>query len=234
MAKISKPDASELEKMLQEQISATWTKSGLGLKASKDFSLYEIFVFTLVLEAAEELGAKPIYKKWSGTKVIEINEPRFITGPHTLFMDGDVFAEFRIPSRKVSYEVHLGVYYEGKSGILHECDVSVISERKATKYRRLKQNPKHRDLIAGIECKYYSQHIDIGMVREFLGLSRDLTVHAKGNLYIVNPPIVKDGDALLRRHKLTSQPSIVPTLKASRPPKVVALIDKFKTILKGK
>lgn len=226
---------AELEKMLQEQLGATWSVSGLSsVKAKKNYSLYEIYVLTLVLEAATQLGAHEIeFLVWNArTKKSSLTKnPDFKTGPHNIYTDKDVYAKFLLPKRRVPLEVHLGVYCQGKSGVGHECDICVIKESAANSCRTHKKQPHHTDLVLAIESKYYTQSIRVALSREFIGLGRDLTIPYKHNIVTVNPLIVPDGVSLLNRHNINHHQRLVPELTRNRTPEINALIDRFKNIL---
>ncbi|MCC6567533.1 MAG: hypothetical protein IT298_17385 [Chloroflexi bacterium] len=232
---MSKLSITQLEEILRDRIGHTWDTSVLtSAKAKTDYSLYELFVFTLVLEAAEELGAPPaVFKTLSGGSAVVTSAPDFKTGPHDLWSDGDVWADLTLPGRRMPFEVHIGVCVEGKSGVPHECDVSVLRARTAERCRTSKITPKSHELVIAAECKYYAQRIGIGMAREFLGLRYDLTVPSVANHVAVNSPFVTDAQRLLYRHRVLGHDSLVPKLKSGRTPQIESLIDQCKVALQN-
>lgn len=53
-------------------------------------------------------------------------------------------------------EAHVGVRVQGKSGILHECDVLILSVAKADLSRCNEVAPRGTRSLIAIECKYYA------------------------------------------------------------------------------
>jgi hypothetical protein len=76
-------------------------------------------------------------------------------------------------------ELHTGVSIAGKSKVVHEADVLVLPSAIADRCRALDVDPASHDAQLVIEAKYYTQPVDLGTGREFLGLCADLSAKHK-------------------------------------------------------
>ena len=146
---MSKPSARDLLNSLNEGISSGWDKKHLS--STRVYSLYELYVFKCVIEAVLLEGdnfkypVKIAFKDHSGK---EVNPIRLQTGPHSIDSYGYVYAEIWFPGfRKRPIEVHCGVKYTGKSGVEHECDVSIVGRTEASRCRTERLTPRHQKLL---------------------------------------------------------------------------------------
>jgi len=73
-----------------------------------------------------------------------------------------------------SLEVHVGVRVQGRSGVLHECDVLVLSAAEADLSRDKEVAPRGTRSLLAVECKYYAGHLSLYLARGFHGLHSDL------------------------------------------------------------
>ncbi|MBO0446573.1 hypothetical protein JZO78_09465 [Enterococcus ureilyticus] len=139
------------------------------LSIMKSDILYELYVSLLVSEAVRRIKEVSDLH-WVNTSSGEINIRK---GPGVIYSNKNFsYLSFKY-NKKKSYEIHLDVKYEGKT-ILHELDISILSEANASNYRNTKQNPKKDNLILGIECKQYSANLGIALGRQFVGLIDDM------------------------------------------------------------
>jgi len=81
-------------------------------------------------------------------------------------------------------EAHIGVRVQGKSGILHECDVLVLPVAEAELSRANEVAPRGTRSLIAIECKYYTGYLSLQLARGFHGLHADLGV--KNPYFIAN------------------------------------------------
>lgn len=207
---MSKPTTTDFLDEFRRGLSAAWDASDLGKK--KTHSLFELYVFKIILQAAQSQGARIIYKDGNGA---QYSMPIFRTGPHQIGDRGYVYAELIFSPRRV-LEVHTGVKCVGKSGIEHECDIAVLRRGTAQRCRKESKSPKHRQIVVSVECKFYLANIRLGMSREFVGLTSDLTAPNKQNIYVVSTKIVDNGKVLLKHHQKKAQDELVPSAISKR------------------
>ncbi|MEZ4711087.1 MAG: hypothetical protein R3A44_28070 [Caldilineaceae bacterium] len=186
-------------------LSKAWFESGLDKR--KSHSLFELYIFKLVLEAAQNHNAHIAYKDGNGSRH---SVPTFGIGPHTIYNRKYIHAELQYGSRRI-LEVHIGAQFKGKSDVEHECDVAVLRKGTANLCRKRNQAPKYSQLILSAECKFYTANIGLGMSREFVGLTTDLTAPRKHNFYVVSSTIVASGKQLLNHHSKMAQDEVVPS-----------------------
>jgi hypothetical protein len=143
--------------------------------ASDTSDIFEAYVFSLVLEAAQIEGATIAYSNVSGGK------PRnfiFRTSPGYIFSKTRNYthAVILFPN-KAPLEAHVGVRVVGKSDVLHECDVAVIEQVEAEICRQRQVPPRSSKVLIAVECKFYSTPLQLHLARAFIGLTADLSAH---------------------------------------------------------
>lgn len=139
---------------------------------------FEVYVLTLVLAAATNEGATVHFQSAAG---VENPSPlRFRTSPGRIFAQSKNYTHACItfPSG-LSYEAHIGVYVEGRAGVLHECDIAIIQSGEADFCRRTLVHPKQNGVLLTAECKFYTGKLGIALGREFLGITTDLGVDGR-------------------------------------------------------
>ena len=121
--------------------------------ASAVSDLFEAYVFTLVVRAAQAEGATVSYLDVNGAAaqafLFRIS-PGYIcskTHPYT-------HAVLAFPGRE-PLEAHVGVRVAGKSGVLHELDVCVLRQSEADTARQNQVHPRSAKVVIGVECKFY-------------------------------------------------------------------------------
>lgn len=150
--------------------------------ASAVSDLFEAYVLTIVLRAAQTEGASITYHDPAGaptTTFVFRTSPGYLwsqTQPYT-------YAILRFPSRE-PLEAHLGVRVAGKSGVLHEFDVCVIRQSEAETARQNQVHPRSSKVLIGIECKFYTTSLSLGLARSFIGLGTD--VSTKNTVFVTN------------------------------------------------
>lgn len=184
---------SELEQAYNRYIASSSPVSS----APQANDAFEVYSLSLVLEAARREGAAISFKSVSGlsdpTPIIFRSSPGNIYSTHRDYCH--VVIEFH---NGLIFEVHLGVYAEGKAGTIHECDVMVVDSSEAQFCRTNRVHPKRTKITIAIECKFYSGNLGISLGREFLGMTVDM--NHEGRFFLSN----SDGislDRILAHHK---------------------------------
>lgn len=207
---MSKPTAAEFLDEFRHGLSRVWKSADLS--KTKTYSLFELYVFKLVLQAAQSKGAYIKYKDGHGN---EYRMPSFRTGPHQIYDPDYVYAELHFSPWRV-LEVHTGVKFIGKSSVEHECDIAVIKRAAAKQYRKVRKTPHYFNILLAAECKFYLANIRLGMSRAFMGLTADLTAPKKRIFFVVSTKIVDNGKDLLEHHKKEARDEIVPSAHMKR------------------
>lgn len=135
--------------------------------------LFEVYVFTLIIEAAQKEGAAITYENVRG----QCPPPAFIfrTSPGQIYSRQQDYTHAVIQFLNApSLEVHVGVRVTGRSGVLHECDVAVIHRDEAISCRQGNASPRHSKLLLSVECKFYASSIPLHQARSFMGLLVDI------------------------------------------------------------
>ena len=161
---------------LLNQIASTFGSaiSSTLITASDTSDIFEAYVFSLVLEAAQTEGATITYRNVVGSAPIAFV---FRTSPGYIFSTNRNYTHAVISfPNKVPLEAHIGVRVVGKSGVLHECDVAVIEQIEAEICRQRSVPPRSSKVLIAIECKFYSTPLQLSLARAFIGLTTDLSV----------------------------------------------------------
>lgn len=173
--------------------------------ASKAYDVYEGFVFGLVVETADNCGANVRYATVQGASTTDLC---FRTAPGQLYSDAQPYTHaviefFGAPP----LEAHLGVRVQGGSGVLHECDVLVLSSAEAELSRNNRIAPRGSHCLLGVECKFYAASLGIDLARNFEGVHVDL--RAKHEVFVANTDGVNVVKYLSARRRLLER-SVTP------------------------
>jgi hypothetical protein len=164
-----------IEDDLLNQIAGTFGSAiSSSLNTTSDSSdIFEAYVFSLALEAAQTEGATITYRDVLGRIPTDFV---FRTSPGYIFSTTHNYthAVILFPS-KAPLEAHIGVRVVGKSGVLHECDVAVIEQSEAETCRRRQVPPRSSKVLIAVECKFYSTPLQLHLARAFIGLTVDLS-----------------------------------------------------------
>ncbi|SFK68176.1 hypothetical protein SAMN05216275_1329 [Streptosporangium canum] len=146
--------------------------------ASAVGDLYEGYVFALVVDEALQRGASLHYEDVDGNKTSNLI---FRTSPGQLYSRAHAYTHAVVEFGSIAppLEVHVGVQVQGSSGVLHECDVLVLTQDEANQSRSARVAPKARNCILAIECKFYSSNLPLDLARSFQGLGTDLGEKAR-------------------------------------------------------
>jgi len=86
---------------------------------------FEIYALSLVMQAAQQEGAKISFKTVNRTQ--NPSKLIFRSSPGRIYSKANDYAHVLINfDDKLYFEAHVGVYVEGLAGVVHECDVLVI------------------------------------------------------------------------------------------------------------
>lgn len=150
--------------------------------ASATSDIFEAYVFSLVLEAAQTEGARITYRNVLGNTPTDFI---FRTSPGYIFSTNQNYTHAVILfSNKAPLEAHIGVRVVGKSDVLHECDVAVIEQIEAEICRQRQVPPRSSKVLIAVECKFYSTPLQLHLARAFIGLTTDLS--AAKSIFVSN------------------------------------------------
>jgi hypothetical protein len=150
--------------------------------ASDSSDVYEGYIFSLIVSTASRHGARVSYEDVNGSPTRQL---LFRTSPGQLYSDSHPFTFAIIEfDNAPPLEVHVGVYVQGSSGVLHECDVLVLPAEEAVLSRFQRIAPRGNQCVLVVECKYYVSHLGIALARNFEGLRAD--VRTQREIFVSN------------------------------------------------
>lgn len=172
---------SDVDDLLHEIQGLVGAVSYHSASAASD--VYEGYVFALIVSTASRHGASVSYEDVHGAKVPGL---LFRTSPGQLYSTSNPYTHALIKfSGAPALEVHLGVYVQGTSGVLHESDVLVLPAEEAAISRAQRIAPRGSQCVLVVECKYYvTSQVGIGLARNFEGLRAD--VRTQDELFVSN------------------------------------------------
>jgi hypothetical protein len=174
--------------------------------ASAASDIFEAYIFSLLLEAARTETAAISFEDVNGKTPTIFT---FRTSPGFIFSRTQDYTHAVITfSGRPLLEAHLGVYVEGASGVLHECDVVVVDRSEARACRINQASPRSAKVLIATECKFYAATPSLGLGRGFLGLISDIT--AKDSFFVMNRKAPSIERLLARRRRHTCRESIIP------------------------
>ena len=234
---------NSLTDQLLKEVKEFFTQQSLRkfIYPHKSYDLYEVYVFTLILEAAKREEAEIIF--YPSKKKFNNNSLVFRTSPGQIYtenqpaytyarLDFSQAKNYNHSSSKESIlELHLGIKIQGFSDIAHECDVCILPQREADFCRKNQCMPSYKKIIAAVECKCYEKsHLGINLGRGFLGLTMDFK--SSKNIFFVsnysNTKNLKHLKQLLTRHSRKWELNIIPGSQQE----IESLINSFQEIFK--
>jgi hypothetical protein len=169
------PIRPQLLAEINQALGASITPSLRSSDAVSD--IYEAYLFSLVLDAGRVEGATISLHCIHG-------------GPPTpfVFRTSPGYLNSRIRNYGYaqldfigcpSLEAHVGIRVSGHSGVLHECDISVLIKDEADVCRSRAENvaPRSHKIVIALEAKYYTTDLALHLGRGFLGFTRDTSTH---------------------------------------------------------
>lgn len=145
--------------------------------------VYENYVWALCLKAAGWHDAAATYRTVRERPATSLV---FRTSPGNIYSDTHEYthAVLAFPDATPPLEVHVGVKVTGKSRVLHECDVAVITAEEAQLCRSNRVHPRASKVLIAVECKFYTTAIQLHLGRGFLGLTND--IFRKDRYFVTN------------------------------------------------
>jgi hypothetical protein len=141
--------------------------------ASAASDLFEAYVFSITLRAASEEGASITFENVDSSQT---NTLTFRTSPGHIWSAAQPYSHAVIQfAGKPDLEAHLGIYVSGKSSVLHEADIAVLSRVEAITCRQNRVAPRSSSLVLTVEYKFYTTSLGLGLARGFVGLCTDFT-----------------------------------------------------------
>ena len=173
---------ADLLNEIRNTLGAALPPNLTSVSAASD--IFEAFVFSLVIQAARAEGATVTYETVAGAAPTQFI---FRTSPGQVYSTKESYthAVVTFPAKPL-LEVHVGVRFSGKSGVLHECDVAVVYRQEAATCRLNRVPPRHNKLWLAIECKFYGTQLPLGLARSFIGLVSDVSSRPRECYFVSN------------------------------------------------
>lgn len=169
--------------------------------------LFEVYVFSIILDAARREGATITYENVDGSIPASFT---FRTSPGYIFSTVNPYTHAVINfSNKPILEAHLGVRVAGKSKVLHECDILVLHQDEAAICRLGQISPNSSKSILAVECKYYTSNLQLHLARSFMGLVTDFSSSTR--YFFVSNTSSRTVEQLLAHHRKHWEKNIIPS-----------------------
>lgn len=192
---------------LLRAIQSNLRQAQLGrLRRAPVHDIYEGFVFSIVLRAANSYRVVPQLRDPSNNPT---NRLLLRGSPGRIYVTNPPYTHAVLAFPQCPpLEVHVGVQVQGKSGVLHECDVLALPQSEADFCRQNSVAPRSSNCLVAIECKYYvSSPLSLRLARTFLGLHSDLGLR---HTYFVANCEDRAVEALLSFHNRTWENNVLP------------------------
>jgi hypothetical protein len=189
-----------------QRIIGRSTLSNLS-SATAACDLFEVYVFTLILEAAEREGAVLRFEDVRGR--IPPSRYFFRTSPGHIFSTEHDYTHAIIQFQNAPIlEAHVGVKISGRSGVLHECDVAVLFRDEAISCRQGRVVPRYNKVVLSVECKFYATPIPLHQARSFMGLLTDIP-NGDDRFFVVNTHS-SNAEKMLAYHRKNWEHNLAP------------------------
>lgn len=135
--------------------------------------LFEGFMLGLAVSAARTIGGTVTYETATGQPATSFRfrmKPGYIYSPtqptitHAVVTIGG----------DARFEIHLDVRVAGRSAVLHEADVLVLTRAEGLRCRLNSVHPRAAQAVATVEAKFYTGTLELALAREFIGLTSDV------------------------------------------------------------
>lgn len=214
------------QNLLNQIISNVASATNVNLRiSSKVDILYQAYIFSLIVTAARNEGAIVRYEsRQSATprNFIWRAKPGYIYSNRHEY----TYAVIEFVNKPI-LEIHMGVRVIGKSKVLHECDISVIRRTEALSCYTNAYHPQSSKIILAVECKFYTNNLDLNLARSFIGLDSDLSIE-QGSYFVSNSSSDSVNKFLNNRKKLWEH-NIAPNY----PNDVTRLLNLFQKTFEG-
>jgi len=210
---------SSIEKSLAASISP------LLASPSNGADLYELYIWSLVIDAARAEGASVEFRDVHGALVS--SNFVFRSSPGRIFSKSQPYTHACIIFDQCPpLEAHIGIFVSGKSKVIHECDVAVIYADAATTCRIEEVHPKSTQLLLSAECKFYVQStMGVGLARSYLGLVSEVK-HSHRECYFVAVSESNSVERLFAHHQKDWETGVAPNDLKARPQRLRASFEK--------
>ena len=210
---------SSIEKSLAASISP------LLISPSRGADLYELYIWSLVIEAARAEGASVEFRDVHGARVS--SNVVFRTSPGRIFSRLQPYTHALISFDQCPpLEAHIGIFVSGKSKVIHECDVAVLYADSAATCRIEEVHPKSTQLLLSAECKFYVQStMGVGLARSYLGLVSEVK-HSHRECYFVAVSESNSVERLFVHHQKDWKTGVAPDDVRARPQRLRASFEK--------
>jgi hypothetical protein len=196
---------AEIDDLLT-QISLSLTAATTpSLNSQSDISdVFEAYIFSILLDAAREENGTVRFETVAGISGPSIfvfrSSPGYLASRSLPYTHAVI--EF---DGKISLEAHVGVRVQGKSKVLHECDVCVVERSEAILCRQNSSpgnwvHPRNHALIISAECKFYASSFPLRYARGFMGLCTELTSDDSHFIINIEASSAKEMFAHYRKH----------------------------------
>lgn len=141
---------------------------------SQGDDLYEAYIWSVIINAAQNKGATIEFKDVFGNTVSA--NFTFRTSPGEIWWQSQNYchAEISFPNCP-ALEAHVGIYVAGRSKVRHECDVAVLFKNEADVCRARQVLPRASKVILSVEATYYVNSTPgLSLGRAFLGLCEEI------------------------------------------------------------
>ena len=125
-----------------------------SLRSKRAPGLFETYVWSILIDAAKAEGANPSYQRLGPSGRLVMPQ-----GPRNLF--GNQFSFARLQFGGYALEAHTNLFVEGRSKVVHECDVALLDAAEAEILRDRGVHPKASKLILGVECKFHGPPVPL-------------------------------------------------------------------------
>jgi hypothetical protein len=188
---------------------------GYASKA-KDHDLYEAYVLTLLLGAADAAGwTLDLRDGWGHA----VTAPVFRLGPGRITSRDYTFARMTKAGRATS-EAHLGVRVSGQSPVgistptksgrlLHEFDLIVLPESVASACRATGDDPDHTAVTIHAEMKFYTGKLSLPLGRASIGMA--LECGLTGKSVLVTNQLGYTVQDLVQHHRVAFRFNVLPS-----------------------
>jgi len=210
---------SSIEQSLAASISP------LLVSPSHGADLYELYIWSLVIDAARAEGASVEFRDVHSAPVS--SSFVFRTSPGRIFSKLHPYTHARIVFDQCPpLEAHVGIFVSGKSKVIHECDVPVIYADAAATCRLEEVHPKSTQLLLSAECKFYVQStMGVGLARSYLGLVTEVK-HTYRECYFVAVSESNSVEKLFAHHQKDWETGVAPDDVRARPQRLRASFEK--------
>lgn len=151
--------------------------------AAEQSRIFDTYLFTILLKAVANEGGTIYYNN-----VLD-ETPKYLTFRKTAGkIHGTAHpythAVVEFPD-KPALEVHLGVKVQGRAGVLHNCNVLILSQKEANICRLLNREPRHSQVILAVKSEHSTSELKLESAGAFIGLASDIRYEG-GSYFISN------------------------------------------------